>query len=57
MEYDKAVDTMTKFKKELEQMKGLAQPGDTMPAEVFFTLMNVLIPAFDAIIKETVDKE
>ena len=43
---------MTKFKKELEEMKQMAKEGDTMPAGVFFMFMDTLMPAFDGIIEE-----
>ncbi len=52
MKYKHAVDTMTKFKAELEEMRKLAKPDDTMPAGVFFMFMDVLVPAFDGIMEE-----
>jgi len=52
MKYKHAVDTMTKFKVELEEMRKLAKSDDTMPAGVFFMFMDVLVPAFDGIIEE-----
>ena len=50
--YENAVDTMKQFKVELGEMKKMAKEGDTMPAEVFFVFMDVLVPAFDGIIEE-----
>ena len=52
MKYEHAQDVMKKFQAELIEMKKEAQPGDTMPAEVFFMFMDTLIPAFEAIIEE-----
>ena len=53
MEYEQAREVMTKFKAELKDMRKKAQPGDSMPAEVFFLFMDTLLPSFDAIMEET----
>jgi len=55
MKYIDAVEKMKVFKDEIEQMKKLAGPDDTMPAHVFFMLMDNLIPAFDSIIEKNAE--
>ena len=52
MKYDEAQLVFEKFKGELKEMKGKTKPGDTIPAEVFFMFMDVLIPSFEGIIEE-----
>jgi len=54
MNYTNAKGVMEKFKVELEEMRKQATDGDTMPAEVFFMFMDILMPAFDGIIEEVV---
>ena len=54
MKYEEAASTIKKFKSELEVMKKQAQPGDTLPAEVFFMFMDTLVPAFDGLVKEII---
>jgi len=46
---NKVVD---QFKAEIEEMRKLAQPGDTMPAEVFFTFMDVITDLLDGLTSE-----
>ena len=60
LEYDSALKVMSKFKKELEVMRKMAQPEDTIPAVAFFQFFDVLLPAFDAVaekITELKEKE
>jgi len=52
MKYKDSIEIMTKFKKELEEMRQQAKPDDTMPAGVFFMFMDTLMPAFDGVIEE-----
>ena len=52
MNIDTAAATVKQFKQELAAMKVLFKDGDQMPGEVFFKFMDVLVPAFDALITE-----
>ena len=54
MEFPQAVQVMEQFKSELEEMRNEAKPGDSMPAEVFFAFMDILVPAMESIIEEAI---
>lgn len=46
------IATYEAFKGEVENMKKEAQPGDTIPAEVFFNFMDILTNVFDRLVQE-----
>lgn len=58
MNVQEAADVVQQFKDQLEMMRHKAKPGDTIPAEVFFNFMDILVPSFDVLITEvTKNKE
>ena len=52
MNVEQAEQIVGQFKTELAAMKKEAKPGDTMPAEVFFAFMDVLVPVLEEMSKQ-----
>lgn len=49
--------TVDKIKVDVERMKQDAKPGDQLPAEVLFILLDSMIPVMDKLIEKLEEKE
>lgn len=50
-------EVIQRVKNELARMKEQVQPGDTIPPEVFFMLMDSIVPSIEKLIDEKENNE